>query len=277
MLRRSLALQGSCLAMLSRTALKRGLAVLDRRAPARGLTILIYHRIGGESRDELDVPLSEFERQLELLGGHDVVGLDAALDALEVGDDAPRFVLTFDDGFADVHEHAFPLLRARKLPFTLYIPTAYIGGELGWEGSSAQATGHALNWEQLGELASSPLCTLGNHTHTHARPERLTASELDDCSTALAERLGVVPRHFAFPWGIPVPSMEGELRARFRSAVTGKIGRNQPGGDLMRLKRVPVRRTDPIEFFAAKLRGGLLAEHSYSAAVATAKGLGARA
>lgn len=263
--------------MMSRTALKRGLAGLDRFVPARGLTILIYHRIGGRTRDELDVSLPAFERQLELLGEHDVVGLDAALDALEAGDDAPRFVLTFDDGFADVHEHAFPLLRARGLPFTLYIPTAYVGRELVWEGATAEGTGPAMDWKQLGELASSPLCTVGNHTHTHARPERVTASELDLCTAALSERLGVAPRHFAFPWGIPVPRMEEELRARFRSAVTGKVGRNRPGADLMRLNRVPVRRTDPIEFFAAKLHGGLLAEHSYAAAVATAKWLGARA
>ncbi|MDP8932198.1 MAG: polysaccharide deacetylase family protein [Actinomycetota bacterium] len=263
--------------MLSRTALKRCLAGLNRRAPARGITILIYHRIGGRTLDELDVSLPAFERQLELLSQHDVVGLDAALDALEAGDDSPRFVLTFDDGFADVHEHAFPLLQARGLPFTLYVATACVGRELRWEGSTAQATGPALSWAQLGELASSPLCTVGNHTHTHVRPERLTAAELDQCTEAVVERLGVAPRHFAFPWGIPVARMEGELRARFRSAVTGNLGRNRPGVDLMRLKRVPVRRTDPIDFFAAKLRGGLLAEHSYAAAVATAKRLGARA
>lgn len=262
---------------LSRSAFKRCLTGFDRRAPARGLTILIYHRVGGQTHDELDVPLPAFERQLDLLSQHAVVGLDGALDALEAGDDSPRFVLTFDDGFADVHEHAFPLLESRALPFTIYLTTAYVGRELRWEGSTAQSTGHALSWRQLSELASSALCTIGNHTHTHAPPERLTAEELDRCTAAVARRLGIAPRHFAFPWGVPVPRLEEELRARFRSAVTARIGRNHPGADLMRLKRVPVRRTDPIEFFAAKLHGGLLAERSYASVVASAKWLGARA
>ena len=43
----------------------------------------------------------------------------------------------------------------------------------------------------------------------------------------------------------------------------------------MRLKRVPVRRTDPDKFFAAKLVGNLLPERTYAQFVRTAKALGA--
>jgi hypothetical protein len=45
----------------------------------------------------------------------------------------------------------------------------------------------------------------------------------------------------------------------------------------MRLRRVPVRRTDPLEFFQAKLTGQLLPERAYGALVTTAKKAGARA
>ncbi len=81
--------------------------------------------------------------------------------------------------------------------------------------------------------------------------------QLDACTAALEENLGVTPHHFTYPWGVPVPSMEGAMRARFRSASTGHLGRNAPGADRMRLRRVPVRRTDPDRFFAAKLSGGI--------------------
>ena len=50
-------------------------------------------------------------------------------------------VLTFDDGFADVHDHAWPLLRERGLPFTIYLTTAYVGGPMRWEGSTAKEQG----------------------------------------------------------------------------------------------------------------------------------------
>lgn len=258
----------------SRAMVKRGLADLGRAAPARGTTILIYHRVGGGSSDERDVDVESFERQLDLLRRHRVVSLDEALDALDAGDDEARVVLTFDDGFADVHEHAFPRLVERGLPFTLYVSTAFIGGQMHWEGSTASGPGPALSWPQLAELAASPLCTIGNHTHTHARPERLSADELDRCTQTLTERLGVAVDHFAYPWGIRVPQAEAWLAERFRSAVLCRVGRNLPATHRLRLHRVPVRRTDPLEFFAAKLQGGLGPERAYETLVTVAKRLG---
>ncbi len=177
-------------------------------------------------------------------------------------------MLTFDDGFRDVYENAWPLLREARLPFTVYVATGYIGGTMHWEGSTARDTGApALSWDQLAEMVDSGLCTIGNHTHDHVRPEVLDEAQLDRCTAALDEHLGVTPEHFAYTWGIPVPRMEAALRARFRSATTGDLGRNLPGQDPMRLNRVPVRGTDPLPFFEAKLRGGLLAEKAYGGIV----------
>lgn len=242
-----------------------------------GATLLIHHRVGGGSVDELDVSVSSFERELDLLAYVDVVSIDAALDRLEARDDRPTFVLTFDDGFADVHANAWPLMRERGLPFTIYLASAYVGSPMKWEGSTAKTVGApGLTWEQLREMVDSGLCTVGNHTHSHVRPERLDEAELDACTGAIEEGLGVAPRHFTYPWGVPVPRLEPALRSRFRSASTGELGRNVPGVDLMRLRRVPVRRSDPDAFFAAKLRGGLGPERAYAGLVTTAKRVGLR-
>ena len=239
--------------------------------------MLIYHRVGGQTPDERDISLGQFARQMRLLRGHRVVSLDDALDELAAGDDRPKVVITFDDGFADVYTDAWPVLHDNGLPFTLYLSTAYVGGQMHWDGSTATAPGPALSWDQLGQLAESALCTIGNHTHTHARPEHLTTDELDLCSKEIDARLGVTPRHFAYTWGIPVPAMEQALRARFRSAATGRLGRNTPSTDPMRLRRVPVRGSDPLPFVAAKLRGSLVPERTYDLVVRTAKRVGVRA
>ncbi len=196
---------------------------------------------------------------------------------LEHGDETPSVVLTFDDGFRDVFDNAWPMLRDRGLPFTIYLASAYVGGTMQWNGSTAKAAGPALTWDQLAEMVGSGLCTLGNHTHTHARPDALTEDELDRCSGEIERHLGVRPQHFTYPWGVSVPAMEPSLRRRFRSASTGQLGRNLPGTDLMRLRRIPVRRTDPIEFFRAKLVGGLGPERAYAGIVGAAKAVGARA
>jgi hypothetical protein len=70
--------------------------------------------------------------------------------------------------------------------------------------------------------------------------------------------------------------MDPELGERFTTCATGAIARNLPGADPLRLARVPVRRTDPLSFFRAKLRGGLVPERLYERVVKTAKGAGLR-
>ena len=248
-----------------RRGLKRTLGSLSGWSSARGATLLIYHRIGGGTADELDLPTDVFARQLDLLASHKVLSLDDALDRLDVGDARPSVVLTFDDGFEDVYREAWPLLRERRLPFTIYLATDFIGAPMKWEGSTATgATGHGLSWAQLGEMVESGLCTVGNHTHHHVPPAALTAEELDECTAAIREHLGVTPEHFTYPWGIPVPEREHLLRARFRSASTGQIGRNLPDTNRLRLKRVPVRQSDPERFFIAKLVGNLAPERTYA-------------
>ena len=259
-----------------REPIKSVLASLQRPARATGATILIYHRVGGGTTDELDIGTPVFERHLDLLASHKILSLDAALDRLDVGDIRPSVVLTFDDGFEDVYHNAWPLLRERSMPFTIYLASAYMGRTLRWEGSTAKgASGLGLTWEQLAEMVGSGLCTVGNHTHHHVRPEELTAAELDACNAEIESRLGLRPEHFTYPWGVVVPAAEPWLRERFRSASTAILGRNQPDTDRMRLKRVPVRRTDPDKFFAAKLVGNLLPERTYAQFVRTAKALGA--
>lgn len=260
-----------------RATIKRQLARAGRSRAAHGMTMLIYHRVGGGTPDERDVQIEEFHRQVGLLRTARVLPVDTALDELAAGDDRPKVVLTFDDGFADMATEALPILTEHGLPFMLYLTTAYVGQTMHWDGSTATAGGPALTWDQVGALVDSGLCTLGNHTHTHAAPDRLTTDELDRCTAEIRARVGVMPMHFAYTWGVAVPRMDPAVRERFRSAATGELGRNHPGMDPLHLCRVPVRGSDPLPFFEAKIFGSLLPEHTYSVLVRAAKAVGVRA
>jgi peptidoglycan/xylan/chitin deacetylase (PgdA/CDA1 family) len=262
---------------VNRRRLKFALARAGTTGAAKGATLFIYHRVGGGSPDERDLATEDFAAQLEVLADHRLVSLDSALDDLDTGSAAPSCVVTFDDGFRDVYENAWPMLLERGVPFTLYLCTGFVGGSMHWDGSTAKAAGPALTWPQLEEMVGSGLCTIGNHSHTHARPERLTEQELDECSDLIEARLGVRPAHFAFTWGVPVPRMAAALRTRFRSACTGELGRNLPADDRFLLRRVPVRGSDPLPFFRAKLGGGLGPERAYARLVGLAKKAGVRA
>ncbi len=62
--------------------------------------------------------------------GFDIVDLDeAARRIAEPGQHNQFVVLTFDDGYRDVLEHAYPILKKHNCPFTVYVPTAFPDGE----------------------------------------------------------------------------------------------------------------------------------------------------
>jgi peptidoglycan/xylan/chitin deacetylase (PgdA/CDA1 family) len=70
----------------------------------------------------------------------DVVSLDEMHRRLTTGDFKRRFVcLTFDDGYKDLLQWGYPLLKKYELPFALYIPTSFPDrlGELWWVGLEA--------------------------------------------------------------------------------------------------------------------------------------------
>jgi peptidoglycan/xylan/chitin deacetylase (PgdA/CDA1 family) len=66
--------------------------------------------------------------------GLDVISLDQAAQRLKEGDDRRFTCFTFDDGYRDNLEYAYPLFKRRGLPLTLYVPADYPDGtgELWW-------------------------------------------------------------------------------------------------------------------------------------------------
>ena len=67
--------------------------------------------------------------------GFEIVSLDEAHFRLIEGDYGKPFVcFTFDDGYRDNLEHAYPIFNQHRLPFAVYIPTDYADGrgDLWW-------------------------------------------------------------------------------------------------------------------------------------------------
>jgi O-antigen/teichoic acid export membrane protein/peptidoglycan/xylan/chitin deacetylase (PgdA/CDA1 family) len=106
-------------------------AALTRMPMWRGVLVLNYHRIGtfdGGVHDPGVWSASEedFDAQLRYLARHaEVISGDDLPDALA----APRgrrVALTFDDGYRDNYELAYPALRAHGLPATFFVATGFI-------------------------------------------------------------------------------------------------------------------------------------------------------
>lgn len=90
-------------------------------APNRGLTV---------TPDYLNDVLVDVKD-----AGLDIVSLDEAHARLKSGKRSQRFAcFTLDDGYRDNLEHAYPVFKRHKAPFTVYIPSDYPDGrgELWW-------------------------------------------------------------------------------------------------------------------------------------------------
>jgi peptidoglycan/xylan/chitin deacetylase (PgdA/CDA1 family) len=104
--------------------------------PAGLLRILTYHRVDEpEARPWLDPGLisatpEAFREQMGYLATHyQPVTIKDVITAIETRNskDLPSraVLITFDDGYCDFKEHAWPILKHYGFPVTLFVPTAY--------------------------------------------------------------------------------------------------------------------------------------------------------
>lgn len=90
--------------------------------------IFCYHRIN-DDRDPFFAALSTevFEQQMRLVARHHkVVSLDELLNHLERGTAEPVIAITFDDGYLDNYQNAFPILQSYGLPAAIFLTTGSI-------------------------------------------------------------------------------------------------------------------------------------------------------
>ena len=243
-------------------------AIARERRP--GVSILGYHRVGGGSAAQLDLPSALFEWQMEYLKRHHVVvHLDDVVQIARGTVSYPHdvVVITFDDGYEDVYRHAFPVLAKYHLPATIYLTSSYV--ETGAFPSQAPSNdlgrGRPLTWWQAREMQRSGLVTFGAHTHTHPNLAALAAAQVNwEVATAnqlIAERLGCAPLHFAYPWGRTSDAVKAAVTRAYRTSVLGGTRKNLYGRiDLNALLRVPIQRSDGRLFFRLKLESYLLGE-----------------
>jgi peptidoglycan/xylan/chitin deacetylase (PgdA/CDA1 family) len=246
-------------------ALKTSAAAVDRlRTPPRGVVVLIYHRVGGGSGLELDLPRDRFEEQMAaLVDSGRVTTLDAALDLLEAPEPPALdpVVVTVDDGTVDFVDVAVPVLAAHGVPATLYLATAFVE-----EQREMPYGAPPVSWNGLRDAIDTGLITIGSHTHTHALLDRASpgavTAELDTSNGLIEDRLGVIATHFAYPKSLNgSPAARQAVAERFRSAALAGTRPNPYGGtDPQRIARSPIQNGDGMKWFHAKVAGGMVFE-----------------
>jgi len=226
-----------------------------------GTVVLAYHRVGQRTDSPVDLRTEAFRRQMaHLRATSGVTALDELVERPVSLDRAESVVITFDDGTADFVDEVLPVLDHYQLQATLYLATGPVDSR-----ERYPANGEPITWAGLREVVSTGLVDIGAHTHTHRLLDRCTpaeaAEELDRSNERIAEELGVVPRHFAYPKALlAAADVEPEVRSRYATAAIAGTRPNTSETPLHRLRRSPIQVADGWEGFRRKLSGGMRTE-----------------
>ena len=225
-----------------------------RPATLYHVPILMYHRVvptseAGKSLPNLVVTPPAFAAQLKAFAGagwHSIT-LATLANAMEMGRAVPprTFVLTFDDGWADGYDYAFPIMHRLGFVGTFFV----IGGRLGHQGFLSVAELRKL------EAAGNEI---GNHTESHVAlsslPESRARQEVESASRRVAAAVGHRPTSLAYPMGrlsAPVAGWISQVPG-IEIAVTTNWGLTESWPSRFETPRVRVQPdTDPAQLLAS--------------------------
>jgi peptidoglycan/xylan/chitin deacetylase (PgdA/CDA1 family) len=177
----------------------------DEKHPS-GVTVLIYHRFGEDRYPSTNVSVDRFREQMAYLrdNNYQVIPLSSLIDALRDNKKIPdrAVVITIDDGYRSVYDHAWPILQEFGYPFTVFI---YVK-------ATENKHWNYMTWDQAREMKGAGV-DFQNHSFAHFR----LANRPDDMDDAdylswiradlavstriMSEELKERPRFYAIPYG----------------------------------------------------------------------------
>lgn len=218
------------------------------------VSLLMYHALVPRHEPymaRVHVEQAQFEAQMAWLAasGHRVIDLAEVAAVLRRPPEAQcPVVLTFDDGYASLHQVARPLLACYGFPATLFLTTGPVG-----EASYVSQPGFAdsvphgdrpLTWPELRELQVAGW-RIEAHGCTHRALATLgpaaQVAELAGSRAAIARHLGRAPAFYAYPYGSYTRrTLQALGPAGYQAACAVHTGPATPASDPRRLPRLEV-------------------------------------
>lgn len=164
------------------------------------IPILCYHRIGGPPELGVTrVSRAVFERQMTALArdGWRTVGLEEFARHVRARHGVPlhgrEFLLTFDDGYASLADHAYPILEHLGFTATTFLITDFVGAQNTWDARYTWDRLAHLSWDAIERWRDRGFA-FGSHGATHRRLTWLSddalTGDLRRSRAVLRDRLG---------------------------------------------------------------------------------------
>ncbi len=188
-----------------------------------------------------------------------VISLDEALKALSGRAPFPKraVVLTFDDGYRNFYEYAFPILKRYRFPATVYLLSGLIGQKAEWFAADGRPCPPLLDRQEILTLAQEGV-EFGSHGISHIKlaeaDDQRLREEVFKSKKDLEELLGRPVRHFCYPYGnYDLRAIAAVREAGYLSAVTCIRGAALKGEDPFQLPRKAISYGDSLIGFLWKL------------------------
>lgn len=231
--------------------------------------VLMYHRVGEAHNDweaRYCISPANFAAHMRALArkGHRAIGIDALADWLEGGPPLPEgaILVTFDDGFRGVREHALPAMEELGWPFTVFLVSDLIGQEDHWTRASNPdgVTYPLLDADEIRDMQQRGV-SFHSHTRSHASlptlDDEALAEQLAGSRQALAELLGQEVAYLAYPFGhVDARVVAATRAAGYRAAFSTRSGFNRRDVDRFLIRRIDVFGTDTPAMLSRKVRLG---------------------
>jgi peptidoglycan/xylan/chitin deacetylase (PgdA/CDA1 family) len=208
------------------------------------VAILAYHSLD-DSGSVISTSPRVFAEQMRILFklGADIVSLkEIARRKDSSGPGKPTIAITFDDGFRNVYEQGFPVLRQYGFPATVFLVTDYCGGMNSWPSQPAGIMRQPLlSWTQIKEMNQAGI-TFGSHTRTHPYLTELSPhnaeQELVGSKKVIEDALGLPVDTFAYPYGSCNDMVKELARTHFALACSTALGFVHRQSDRFALERL---------------------------------------
>ena len=115
-----------------------------------------------------------------------------------------RIAISFDDGYLDFYQYAFPILNEYKIPATVFLPTGFLDQKITSDNRSCLPQRQFLTWDQVREMYQYGI-NFGSHSISHrslSTMDKLQISrELSLSKQRMETEIGAEINGFAFPYG----------------------------------------------------------------------------
>lgn len=203
--------------------------------PSEGVPVLMYHSISTIPGNNLGVPVQQFTEEMEWLHkqNYTTLSLEEFYGALVNKTPVPQkpIVLTFDDGYSDNYDSAWPILRQYDFKATFFVTTSSIGPGM-------------MNWDQLNDLVLHGN-TVASHTVHHYDLATLSSKQQTDelslSKKAVEDHLNNRVNALCFPSGrYNQTTLELMPKLGFALGFTTESGKVHKGDNLLTLKRLRI-------------------------------------